>query len=114
MDLDFDSASPPEHAWRRRLNIHANLLREFSVTFREAVKMIRLGLRLWSSVREEASHGRLNPIYWLNRPLCDEKSCPYYMRTWSCKFGVILNYSEALSGNFFVGPRKPDDHGISS
>ncbi|KAK9121555.1 hypothetical protein Syun_019172 [Stephania yunnanensis] len=37
--LDFDSASPPEHAWRRRLNSHANLLREFSVTFREAVKM---------------------------------------------------------------------------
>ncbi|KAK9143143.1 hypothetical protein Syun_012543 [Stephania yunnanensis] len=32
-------ASPPEHAWRRRLNSHANLLREFSVTFREAVKM---------------------------------------------------------------------------
>ncbi|KAK9138325.1 hypothetical protein Sjap_008919 [Stephania japonica] len=37
--LEFDSASPPEHAWRRRLNSHANLLREFSVTFREAVKM---------------------------------------------------------------------------
>ncbi|KAK9081357.1 hypothetical protein Syun_031136 [Stephania yunnanensis] len=68
--LDFDSASPPEHAWRRRLNSHANLLREFSVTFREAVKMIRLGLRLWSYVREEASHGRKAPIDPFTRESC--------------------------------------------
>uniref|UniRef100_A0A1J3JKR9 Non-lysosomal glucosylceramidase n=1 Tax=Noccaea caerulescens TaxID=107243 RepID=A0A1J3JKR9_NOCCA len=60
--LDFDSAAPPPHAWRRRLNCHANILKEFSITFREAVKMVRLGIRLWSYVREEASHGRKAPI----------------------------------------------------
>ncbi|EEE51125.1 hypothetical protein OsJ_31868 [Oryza sativa Japonica Group] len=37
--LDFDGGSPPEQAWRRRLNSHANLLKEFSVTFMEAMRM---------------------------------------------------------------------------
>ncbi|KAL0742753.1 hypothetical protein Bca4012_084266 [Brassica carinata] len=60
--LDFDSAAPPPHAWRRRLNCHANILKEFTITFREAIKMVRLGIRLWSYVREEASHGRKAPI----------------------------------------------------
>ncbi|CAN6990557.1 unnamed protein product [Brassica rapa subsp. trilocularis] len=60
--LDFDSAAPPSHAWRRRLNCHANILKEFTITFREAIKMVRLGIRLWSYVREEASHGRKAPI----------------------------------------------------
>lgn len=39
LQFDFDSAAPPEHAWRRRLNSHANLLKEFRVTFMEAIKM---------------------------------------------------------------------------
>ena len=39
MQFDFDSAAPPEQAWRRRLNSHANILKEFSVTFMEAIKM---------------------------------------------------------------------------
>ncbi|KAJ8513418.1 hypothetical protein OPV22_003852 [Ensete ventricosum] len=60
--LDFDGGAPPDHAWRRRLNSHANRLKEFSVTFMEAIQMMRLGVRLWSYVREEASHGRKAPI----------------------------------------------------
>lgn len=60
--LDFDSAAPPEQAWRRKLNSDAGILKEFSITFMEAIKMIRLGIRLWSYVREEASQGRKAPI----------------------------------------------------
>ncbi|KAH9680922.1 non-lysosomal glucosylceramidase [Citrus sinensis] len=70
MTLDFDSAAPPEQAWRRRLNSHANILKEFSVTFMEAIKMVRLGIRLWSYVREEASHGRKAPIDPFTRISC--------------------------------------------
>ncbi|XP_058101529.1 uncharacterized protein LOC131245828 [Magnolia sinica] len=68
--LDFDSAAPPEQAWRRRLNSHADRLKEFSVTFTEALKMIRLGVRLWSYVREEASQGRKAPIDPFTRESC--------------------------------------------
>ncbi|KAL4292010.1 hypothetical protein GQ457_14G012250 [Hibiscus cannabinus] len=68
--FDFDSAAPPTHAWRRRLNSHANILKEFSVTFMEAIKMVRLGIRLWSYVREEASHGRKAPIDPFTRESC--------------------------------------------
>ncbi|KAL5542560.1 hypothetical protein UlMin_010270, partial [Ulmus minor] len=68
--FDFDSAAPPEQAWRRRLNSHANLLKEFSVTFTEAIKMVRLGIRLWSYIREEASHGRKAPIDPFTRERC--------------------------------------------
>ncbi|GAV66154.1 DUF608 domain-containing protein/GBA2_N domain-containing protein [Cephalotus follicularis] len=68
--FDFDSAAPPVHAWRRRLNSHANILKEFSVTFVEAIKMVRLGIRLWSYVREEASHGRKAPIDPFTRESC--------------------------------------------
>ncbi|KAL8172301.1 hypothetical protein V2J09_024105 [Rumex salicifolius] len=60
--LDYDSAAPPRQAWRRRLNSHANILKEFSITFKEAFKMVQLGIRLWSYVRKEASHGRRAPI----------------------------------------------------
>ncbi|XP_073102856.1 uncharacterized protein [Elaeis guineensis] len=60
--LDFDGGAPPEQAWRRRLNSHANILKEFSVTFMEAIKMMHLGIRLWSYVRKEASQGRKAPI----------------------------------------------------
>ncbi|XP_074268995.1 uncharacterized protein LOC141592367 [Silene latifolia] len=70
--LDYDSAAPPRHAWRRRLNSHANLLKEFSVTFIEAIKLVRLGIRLWSYVREEASYGRKAPI----DPFSKEKTKP--------------------------------------
>ncbi|XP_076924518.1 uncharacterized protein LOC143586990 [Bidens hawaiensis] len=65
--LDFDGGAPPDQAWRRKLNTHANILKEFSITFMEALKMMRLGLRLWSYVREEASHGRRAPIDPFNR-----------------------------------------------
>ncbi|XP_068652422.1 uncharacterized protein [Aristolochia californica] len=68
--LNFDSAAPPEQAWRRRLNSHANILKEFSVTFMEAMKMMQLGLRLWSYVREEASQGRKAPIDPFTRESC--------------------------------------------
>ncbi|TKY51803.1 Non-lysosomal glucosylceramidase [Spatholobus suberectus] len=68
--FDYDSSAPPEQAWRRRLNSHANLLKEFRVTFVEAVKMVRLGIRIWSYVREEASHGRKAPIDPFTRESC--------------------------------------------
>lgn len=68
--LDFDGGAPPRQAWRRRLNSHANKLKEFSVTFMEAMKMMTLGLRLWSYVREEASHGRKAPIDPFTRESC--------------------------------------------
>jgi len=38
--LDFDDGSPPEHAWSRKLSSHANRLKEFNVTFREAIRMV--------------------------------------------------------------------------
>ncbi|BAT94661.1 uncharacterized protein HKW66_Vig0190020 [Vigna angularis] len=68
--FDYDSSAPPEQAWRRRLNSHANLLKEFRVTFMEAIKMVRLGIRIWSYVREEASHGRKAPIDPFTRESC--------------------------------------------
>ncbi|KAJ8773994.1 hypothetical protein K2173_009425 [Erythroxylum novogranatense] len=68
--FDSDSAAPPKHAWRRRLNSHANILKEFSVTFKEAMKMVRLGIRLWSYVREEKSYGRKAPIDPFTRGSC--------------------------------------------
>ncbi|KAE8039396.1 hypothetical protein FH972_011813 [Carpinus fangiana] len=68
--FDFDSAAPPEQAWRRKLDSHANILKEFSVTFMEAIKMVRLGIRLWSYVREEASQGRKAPIDPFTRESC--------------------------------------------
>ncbi|PKA54158.1 hypothetical protein AXF42_Ash018168 [Apostasia shenzhenica] len=68
--LDFDGGTPPELAWRRRLNSHANKLKEFSVTFMEAMRMMTLGLRLWSYVREEASYGRKAPIDPFTRESC--------------------------------------------
>lgn len=40
LQFDLDNSAPPEQAWRRRLNSHANILKEFSVTFREAIKMV--------------------------------------------------------------------------
>ncbi|KAF8394139.1 hypothetical protein HHK36_020345 [Tetracentron sinense] len=68
--MDFDSAAPPEQAWRRRLNSHANILKEFSVTFMEAIKMVHLGIRLWSYIREEAAQGRTAPIDPFTRERC--------------------------------------------
>lgn len=68
--FDYDSAAPPEQAWRRKLNSHANLLKEFKITFMEAIKMVRLGIRMWSYVREEASHGRKAPIDPFTRESC--------------------------------------------
>ncbi|KAJ3682368.1 hypothetical protein LUZ60_014941 [Juncus effusus] len=68
--LDFEGGAPPEQAWRRRLNNHATLLKEFSITFREAIRMMRLGVRLWSYVREEASQGRKAPIDPFTRESC--------------------------------------------
>ncbi|PIN12075.1 Glucosylceramidase [Handroanthus impetiginosus] len=68
--LDFDSATPPEQALRRKLNSHASILKEFSITFMEAIKMIRLGIRLWHYVREEASYGRKAPIDPFTRESC--------------------------------------------
>ncbi|KAL5997037.1 hypothetical protein ACLOJK_007963 [Asimina triloba] len=102
-------AAPPKQAWRRRLNSHADRLKEFSVTFTEAVKMvftewlplcllsqIRLGLRLWSYVREEASQGRKAPIDPFTRESCKP----------SASQGVpleVVAYQEASEGNSGTG-----------
>ena len=40
LQLDFDGGAPPEQAWRRKLNSHANRLKEFSITFMEAMRMV--------------------------------------------------------------------------
>ncbi|KAJ7564688.1 hypothetical protein O6H91_02G028700 [Diphasiastrum complanatum] len=66
--LEHDPGAPPSKAWRRKLNLHANILKEFSVTFMEALKMIGLGFRLWSYVQAERSQGRTPPIDPFNRP----------------------------------------------
>jgi non-lysosomal glucosylceramidase len=94
--LDFDDGSPPEHAWRRKLSSHANRLKEFNVTFREAIRMMKLGLRLWSYIREEASHGRKAPI----DPFTRESNRP------SASQGVplgVVAFQEALGENSSIG-----------
>ncbi|KAH6834582.1 Beta-glucosidase [Perilla frutescens var. hirtella] len=68
--FDIEGAAPPEQALRRKLNSHASILKEFSVTFKEAIQMVRLGIRLWHYVREEASHGRKAPIDPFTRERC--------------------------------------------
>ncbi|KAF5452152.1 hypothetical protein F2P56_027182 [Juglans regia] len=68
--FDFDSSAPPAHAWRRRLNSHANILKGFSITFMEAIRMVQLGIRLWSYIRKEASYGRKAPIDPFTRESC--------------------------------------------
>uniref|UniRef100_A0A0D6QSI8 Non-lysosomal glucosylceramidase n=1 Tax=Araucaria cunninghamii TaxID=56994 RepID=A0A0D6QSI8_ARACU len=68
--LESDHGAPPQQAWRRRLNSHANILKEFSVTFMEAMKMVRLGFRLWTYVKEERSQGRKAPIDPFTRERC--------------------------------------------
>ncbi|CAK9198079.1 unnamed protein product [Sphagnum troendelagicum] len=65
--FEDDPGAPPAQAWRRKLNGHANLLREFSVTFMEAFRMLRLGMRMWMYVQSERSQGRLPPIDPFNR-----------------------------------------------
>ncbi|KAM5549932.1 hypothetical protein ABKV19_001053 [Rosa sericea] len=40
--FDFDYATSPKQPWRRKLNSHANLLKEFSITFRKAIKMVKV------------------------------------------------------------------------
>ncbi|XP_051118072.1 uncharacterized protein LOC127242544 isoform X2 [Andrographis paniculata] len=68
--LNADNAAPPEYAWRRKLNSDASVLKEFSITFTEAIKMVTLGIRLWHYVREEASQGRRAPIDPFTRESC--------------------------------------------
>ncbi|KAL3688862.1 hypothetical protein R1sor_015171 [Riccia sorocarpa] len=60
--LESDPGAPPKLAWRRKLNCSAGFLKEFSVTFWEAIKMLGLGLRLWTYVRSERAQGRVPPI----------------------------------------------------
>ncbi|PHT45303.1 hypothetical protein CQW23_14461 [Capsicum baccatum] len=70
IQFDFDSIAQPSQAWRRKLNNHASKLKEFRVTFREAIKMALLGIRLWSYVREEASYGRRTLIDLFTQKRC--------------------------------------------
>lgn len=44
--FDIEGAAPPEHALRRKLNSHASILKEFSITFREAIQMVINSLSL--------------------------------------------------------------------
>jgi hypothetical protein len=38
--LEDDPGAPPEQAWRRKINSHADTLKEFRVTFMEGFKMV--------------------------------------------------------------------------
>lgn len=38
--LEHDPGAPPKQAWRRKLNICPSILKEFSVTFIEAIRMV--------------------------------------------------------------------------
>jgi hypothetical protein len=40
VQLDHDPGAPPEQAWRRKLNSHANFLRSFSLTFMELLSLV--------------------------------------------------------------------------
>ncbi|KVH90959.1 Beta-glucosidase, GBA2 type [Cynara cardunculus var. scolymus] len=110
IQLDFDSGAPPEQAWRRKLNTHASILKEFSITFMEAIKMITLGIRLWSYVREEASHGRRAPIDPFNRegkPLASQG-------IFISREGGHKKYASVLSPGQHEGIGKCTDQGLSS
>eukprot|EP00249_Psilotum_nudum_P025025 c29353_g1_i1 orf=734-3784(+) len=65
--LENDPGAPPPLAWRRKLNSHANFLKEFKVTFWEALRMLGLGLRLWNYAKAEQAQGRIAPIDPFNR-----------------------------------------------
>ncbi|CAI5932010.1 unnamed protein product [Closterium sp. NIES-64] len=56
------AAAPPEVAWVRGLDAHAAPLKEFSVTFSEALRNLPLGVRLWSHNQREKSQGRVPVI----------------------------------------------------
>lgn len=38
--LEDDPGAPPDQAWRRKINSHADILKEFRVTFMEGLKMV--------------------------------------------------------------------------
>eukprot|EP00897_Mesotaenium_endlicherianum_P001001 jgi/Mesen1/10901/ME000095S10238 len=59
VQLDKESGAPLSPAWKRKLNDHANPLKEFSVTFVEAMRMMGLGLRMYSHVQKEKAQGRV-------------------------------------------------------
>lgn len=50
LQLDFDSAIPPEQAWRRKLDSNASILKEFSITFMEAIKMVTIFIPSWRNL----------------------------------------------------------------
>lgn len=60
--LEADAGAPPHQAWRRKLDSHANFLKEFTLTFMETFKMMRLGWRVWKYARSERAKGRKAPI----------------------------------------------------
>ncbi|BBG92332.1 Beta-glucosidase, GBA2 type family protein [Prunus dulcis] len=107
-------AAPPEHAWRRKLNSNANLLREFSVTFREAIKMVyacghisgkRLlmeGKHLLILLHEKvASHLQLRGSTWRDGIFISRD-------------GGNKNYASVLAPGQHEGLGKVGDQGISS
>ncbi|BFI11966.1 non-lysosomal glucosylceramidase [Marchantia polymorpha subsp. ruderalis] len=73
--LESDPGAPPKKAWRRKLNCTAGFLKEFSVTFMEAIKMIGLGLRLLAYVRSERAQGRVPPIDPYNKGSTRPSAC---------------------------------------
>ncbi|CAM6099912.1 unnamed protein product [Calypogeia fissa] len=73
--LDQDPGAPPKQAWRRKLNCSAGILKEFSVTFMEAIKLMGLGLRMWVYNRSERAHGRVPPIDPFNKQPTRPSAC---------------------------------------
>ncbi|PHT78669.1 hypothetical protein T459_16721 [Capsicum annuum] len=122
IQFDFDSIAQPSQAWRRKLNNHASKLKEFSVTFREAIKMARLGIRLWSYVREEASYGRRALIDLFTQKRCKPSAFQGVplggIGYQTCNIMGVAAYPEALEANsstskFFLEHGDFSNHGQS-
>ncbi|KAK6145844.1 hypothetical protein DH2020_019713 [Rehmannia glutinosa] len=130
--LDFDSAAPPEQALRRKLNSHASILKEFSITFTEALKMkapidpftresckpsasqgVPLGGMGSGSIsrgfRGEFRHFQILPGTCETSPMMANQFSIFISRE-----GGNKKYASVLSPGRHEGLGKSSDHGISS
>ncbi|KAK6122831.1 hypothetical protein DH2020_043412 [Rehmannia glutinosa] len=130
--LDFDSAAPPEQALRRKLNSHASILKEFSITFTEALKMkapidpftresckpsasqgVPLGGMGSGSIsrgfRGEFRHFQILPGTCETSPMMANQFSIFISRE-----GGNKKFASVLSPGRHEGLGKSSDHGISS
>ncbi|KAF2290445.1 hypothetical protein GH714_013213 [Hevea brasiliensis] len=57
-----DPGKLPSLSWQRGLNSNGNVPQAFSISFREIMHMLPMGVRLWRYAKEQAARGRL-PIF---------------------------------------------------